>query len=108
MDEFDNQADFATARNNIGDLLVLPKSFNAAYGDKSYTEKLVQYFSQNILAQTLNKQKYTTNPGFVNFVNTSGLNFEPYDEFKRANIVKRADLYRGILKYEFAQYLSET
>ena len=31
-DEFDNESDFQTARNSIGDLLVLPKSFNASYG----------------------------------------------------------------------------
>ena len=58
-DEFDNESDFQSTRNNIGDLLVLPKSFNASYGDAPYEVKVKQYFSQNILAQTLNQQKYS-------------------------------------------------
>ena len=57
IDEFDNESDFQDARNSIGDLLVLPKSFNASYGDADYDVKVKQYFSQNILAQTLNQQK---------------------------------------------------
>ena len=99
--EFANEIEFANARNNIGDLLLLPKKFNASYSDKPYADKVHQYFSQNILAQTLNKQKYVNNPGFVEFKNTSGLKFEPYDEFNRENIVKRADLYREILLWNW-------
>lgn len=103
-DEFDNESDFQTARNSIGDLLVLPKSFNASYGDATYDVKVKQYFSQNILAQTLNQQKYTSNPGFLGFMNSTGLPFKAYDEFKRAAINERTDLYRAILEYEFGEY----
>ena len=103
-DEFDNESDFQSARNNIGDLLVLPKSFNASYGDALYSVKVKQYFSQNILAQTLNQQKYTNNPGFLSFMNSSGLPFKAYDEFKRASINERTDLYRAILEYEFSKF----
>ena len=63
-----------------------------------------QYFSQNILAQTLYQQKYTSNPGFLGFVNSTGLPFKAYDEFKRAAINERTDLYRAILEYEFSDY----
>lgn len=103
-DEFDNEVDFSSARNNIGDLLVLPKSFNASYGDAPYKTKVKQYFSQNILAQTLNSQKYINNPGFVGFMDKSGLLFEPYDDFKRSSIIERTNLYRSILEYEFSEY----
>lgn len=96
-DEFSDEDEFANVRNNIGDLLVLPKSFNASYGDDPYSLKVKQYFSQNILAQTLNKQKYENNPGFVKFKDESKLEFESYDEFKKANIAKRAELYKQIL-----------
>lgn len=96
-DEFSDEDEFANVRNNIGDLLVLPKSFNASYGDDPYSLKVKQYFSQNILAQTLNKQKYENNPGFVKFKDESKLEFESYDEFKKANIAKRAELYKHIL-----------
>ncbi|WP_029232964.1 DUF262 domain-containing protein [Butyrivibrio sp. VCB2006] len=103
-DEFDNESDFATARNNIGDLLVLPKSFNASYGDATYDVKVKQYFSQNILAQTLNPQKYENNPGFLSYVNNSGLPFKSYEVFKKASIDERTDLYRKILEYEFKEF----
>lgn len=99
--EFENENDFATARNSIGDLLVLPKSFNSSYGDDPYEDKVVQYFSQNILAQSLNAQKYTNNPGFKQFIEISGLPFKPYDEFKLAGINERADLYKQVLKWNW-------
>lgn len=104
-DEFENESDFQLARNNIGDLLVLPKSFNAAYGDDAYEVKVKQYFSQNILAQTLNEQKYQTNPGFISYMNSSKLPFKPYAEFKKASINERTDLYRAILQHEFRDYI---
>lgn len=100
-DEFDSENDFATTRNGIGDLLVLPKSFNASYGDEPYEIKVIQYFSQNILAQTLNIKKYENNPGFVKFKETSKLEFKPYKEFKRIAISERAELYKSILKWNW-------
>ena len=103
-DEFDNESDFQTVRNNIGDLLVLPKSFNSSYGDATYGVKVKQYFSQNILAQTLNHQKYENNPGFVAFAKNTNLPFKAYEEFTKLSINERADLYRAILEYNFAEY----
>lgn len=102
--EFDNESDFQNARNSIGDLLILPKSFNASYRDATFDVKVNQYFSQNILAQTLNKQKYTNNPGFLGFMNRTGLNFKPYDTFTKSSINERTDLYRAILEFEFSEY----
>jgi hypothetical protein len=46
-------ADFAAYRNRIGALLLLPKSFNASYGDLPYQEKLSHYNSPNLLARSL-------------------------------------------------------
>ena len=51
LSEFSHQADFAEHRNRIGGLLLLPKSFNAAYGDMTYVEKLPHYNTQNLLAR---------------------------------------------------------
>ena len=104
-DEFDNREDFTRTRNNIGNLLVLPKSFNASYNDNTFSSKVKQYFSQNILAQTLNHEKYVNNPGFIKFKNSSNLPFKAYDEFTKNSIEERADLYREILKYEFSEFL---
>ena len=97
VDEFTDQGEFNTVRNNIGDLLLLPKSFNASYNDETYSVKVEQYFSQNILAQTLNEKKYANDPGFLKFKDLSGLLFKPYKEFKRASIAERAELYKQIL-----------
>lgn len=100
-DEFENEDAFAAMRNTIGDLLCLPKSFNASYNDAPYTMKVKQYFSQNILAQSLNHQKYVNNPGFVKFVSESGIPFRSYETFTRDSVVERTDLYRTILRWNW-------
>ena len=100
-DEFDDQYAFAAMRNNIGDLLVLPKSFNASYNDAVYSVKVEQYFEQNILAQTLNARKYINNPNFLRFVSRSGLPFKAYPEFKKVSITERAELYKKILLWNW-------
>ncbi|PKN81645.1 MAG: hypothetical protein CVU47_06095 [Chloroflexi bacterium HGW-Chloroflexi-9] len=93
-DEFSHPADFAEHRNRIGGLLLLPKSFNASYGDLTYAKKLKHYNTQNLLARSLHAQAYEHNPGFLRFVNESGLPFHSHEEFKRADIEERGELYR--------------
>jgi hypothetical protein len=96
VDEFSHPADFSEYRNRIGGLLLLPRKFNASYGDLEYTEKLKHYNSQNLLARSLHPQCYQHNPGFVEFVKRSGLPFKPYLEFKKADIEERGLLYQKI------------
>lgn len=97
-DEFDHESDFSRHRNRFGGLLLLPKSFNGSYNDDSYEKKLPHYFGQNILAQTLNEQCYTNNPGFLKFKADSALPFKPYEHFKKADLEERGVLYREIAK----------
>jgi uncharacterized protein with ParB-like and HNH nuclease domain len=97
-DEFVHESDFTRHRNRIGDLLLLPKSFNASYNDDSYDKKVPHYFKQNILAASLHRLSYEKNPGFVGFVKTTGLPFKSYDEFKASDIIERGNLYREIAK----------
>lgn len=92
-DEFPHENDFREYRNRIGDLLLLPKSFNAAYGALPYDEKVPHYFGQNILAQSLNGLAYERNPGFVGFVSRSGLPFRACEHFKKADLDERGSLY---------------
>ena len=66
-DEFEHPADFADYRNRIGGLLLLPKSFNASYGDLIYKEKREHYNSQNLLARSLHEKAYDRNPRFLKF-----------------------------------------
>jgi len=99
-DKFSDESEFSNMRNNIGDLLVLPKSFNASYGADAYEKKVVHYCEQNILAASLNEQKYERNPQFIKFIQESSLGFRPYALFDRTAIAQRADLYRSILSFE--------
>lgn len=97
-DEFPQAADFSRHRNLVGDLLLVPKSFNASYGDMPYDQKLPHYLSQNLLARSLHPQCYVNNPGFTGFVAQSGLAFRPYDSFTKAAVTERCELYREIAK----------
>ncbi len=95
-DEFAHVADFAEHRNRIGGLLLLPKKFNASYGDLTYAEKLPHYLTQNLLARSLHGQCYQHNPGFVQFVDRSGLPFKAHEIFKKADLEERSLLYRQL------------
>lgn len=95
-DEFSHPADFAEHRNRIGGLLLLPKSFNASYGDLTYAEKLPHYNTQNLLARSLHPQCYEHNPGFIRFVRESDLPFRPHEDFKKTDLDERTVLYRQL------------
>jgi hypothetical protein len=95
-DEFAHPADFEEYRNRIGDLLLLPKSFNASYGDLPYAVKREHYDSQNLLARSLHENAYDHNPGFLRFIQESGLPFRGYSEFKKADLDARQELYRKL------------
>ena len=93
-DEFPHDADFEEHRNRIGGLLLLPKSFNASYGDLPYEKKLPHYQAQNMLARSLHPHAYMHNPGFLRFVRESGLPFRAHEQFKRSDIQSRGKLYQ--------------
>ena len=95
-DEFPHDADFEEHRNRIGGLLLLPKTFNASYGDLPYEEKLPHYQAQNMLARSLHPNAYEHNPGFLKFVRESGLSFCALERFKRADIQSRGELYQQL------------
>ena len=96
IDEFSHPTDFGEFRNRVGGLLLLRKSFNASYGDLRYEEKLPHYYGQNLLARSLSPQAYERNPGFVNFIERTGLPFHPHTEFKKADLEERGQLYRQL------------
>ena len=95
-DEFAHPSDFAEYRNRIGGLLLLPKSFNASYGDLEYPKKRKHYVKQNLLAQSLHEDAYERDPGFARFVRDSGLPFQSHGEFRKADLDARQDLYRQL------------
>lgn len=95
-DEFKHPADFEEYRNRIGGLLLLPKSFNASYGDLPYADKIKHYDSQNLLARSLNENAYHHNPGFIRYVKASGLRFKAHTDFKKPDLDARQALYVGL------------
>jgi hypothetical protein len=96
QDEFSHPSDFAEHRNRIGGLLLLPKSFNASYGDMPYEQKREHYFGQNILAKSLHERAYSNDPGFRRFREQAGLAFRPHDRFKKADLEERQKLYLAL------------
>lgn len=94
--EFSHPIDFAEHRNRIGGLLLLPKSFNASYGDLTFADKLPHYNSQNLLARSLHPQCYEHNPGFLRFKEQSGLPFVTHESFNKADLEARSQLYRQL------------
>lgn len=94
--EFAHTTDFAEFRNRIGGLLLLPKKFNASYGDLTYEDKLPHYLTQNLLARSLHTQCYEHNPGFAQFVERDGLFFKAHATFKKTDLEERGALYRQL------------
>lgn len=78
--EFMSEQDFAEQRNRLGGLLLLPRSLNASYSDKPYVEKLPHYFSQNLLARSLNPRCYENNPRFLQLIMERRLPFHAFPE----------------------------
>lgn len=96
LDEFAHPNEFQEYRNRIGGLLLLPKSFNASYGDLPYLKKRDHYVGQNLLARSLHEQAYEHNPGFNRFLQQSNLAFRAHGEFKKADLDARQELYRKL------------
>ena len=98
-DDFAHPSEFSEYRNHIGGLLLLPKSFNASYGDLPYAEKREHYLKQNLLAQSLHEHAYDRNPGFRRLIEESGLPFHAHSEFRKADLDARQDLYRKLAEH---------
>lgn len=94
--EFSNEDDFAEQRNSIGGLLLVPKSFNASYGDLDYATKLPHYDAQNTLARSLNAKCYSRNPGMKKWMGETGLPFKEHPQFLTADMEERDELYLAL------------
>ncbi|MDE0605868.1 MAG: DUF1524 domain-containing protein [Acidimicrobiaceae bacterium] len=96
-DEFDNIRDFQEYRNYLGGLLLLPKDFNASYGDMPYEQKVEHYNTQNPLARSLHPQAYENNPSFRRLREAHGLEFKPYPTtFRKDDLDERQELYQDL------------
>ncbi|MEI2643281.1 MAG: DUF262 domain-containing protein [Candidatus Nanopelagicales bacterium] len=96
-DEFDDPRDFADTRDLLGDLLLLPKDFNASYNDATYAEKVKHYPTQNLLAKSLTPIAYSHNPTFTRLIAEHHLPFKAYpDQFTSEAINERQALYQAL------------
>jgi uncharacterized protein with ParB-like and HNH nuclease domain len=95
--EFASEQAFSEQRNRFGGLLLLPKDFNASYGDKPYGDKLQHYFGQNVLAKSLHPKCYEHNPTFLRLVDQRSLPFMPIpDDFTVESFTARQLLYQRL------------
>jgi hypothetical protein len=93
-----NAEEFETYRNKFGALLILPRDKNRSFQDATYEEKLPMYFGENLFAKSLEEKCYRNNPQFLNFIHNHDLQFKPHNEFKKADILERQNLYKEICK----------
>lgn len=94
--EFDSPDEFLRHRNRFGGLILLPRGTNQSLGASSYEEKVKHYIRENLLAASLNPQCYERNPNFIHYLQASGLPFQPHEQFKKADLDARQDLYRQL------------
>ncbi len=96
-EEFPTSFEFEEHRNKIGDLLLLPRDFNASFGDMRYEEKVEHYNAQNPLARSLHPMAYENNPSFRRLCETHDLAFTAHPlDFTKADIDSRQELYRQL------------
>lgn len=97
-DDFAYAGDFEDYRNRVGGLVIVPKKFNASYGDLPYESKLPHYLEQNLLAKSLNSRAYKRNPGFNQYLQLGNPGFRAHDSFRRSDLDERQELYRELAK----------
>jgi hypothetical protein len=98
QDEFAHPADFREYRNRLGDLVLLPSDINQSFRDRPYTDKVEHYSKQSMLVASLSPKAYQHEPGFLQFVQRTGLPFRAHSEFRKADIDARQELYLEIAK----------
>ena len=95
-DEFAHPSEFQEYRNRIGGLLLLPKSFNASYGDLPYADKRRTTSARTCWREAFTSGAYDHNPGFMRFIKETGLPFQAHAQFKKADLDARQVLYQRL------------
>lgn len=98
-DTFASASDFGLWRDNIGGLLLLPADVNRSLQAKPYPEKSLHYAKQNLLAASLTPAAYEHQPQFLQFLERTGLAFNPLGTFgpgeqdqRRETVTRLAEL----------------
>ena len=93
---FNDEEDFQQNRRKCGNLILLTSDHNRSYQAMPYRDKVKNYLSDNILAQSLSPDAYIHNPRFVALKDSLG--FKPYPEFGKESIRERVQLYTRLAK----------
>ena len=94
---FNDEEDFKNYRRKFGNLILLTSDHNRSYQDMNYQQKVVQYLSDNILAQSLNEGAYSNNPKLLALLAT--FKFKSYmKQFDKTAIKERLQLYTQLAK----------
>jgi len=101
--EFDQQHEFETYRNRIGDLVLLPQGTNQSYGSMTYADKMEHYLKENLLVKSLHPKAYQNNPNFLGMAQKLGLKFKPYKSFTKTDIDERQALIKSICEVIWGQ-----
>jgi hypothetical protein len=100
--EFEQQHEFDSYRNRIGDLVLLPQGTNQSYGAMSYADKIEHYLKENILVKSLHPKCYENNPNFLGVARRFKLDFVPHAAFSKADIDRRQALIQSICEVIWA------
>lgn len=95
-DEFDQEHEFNSYRNRLGDLVLLPRGTNQSYGDLPYEQKHPHYIKENLLVKSLCPLSYENNPNFTRLQNELNLPFKPHETFQKQDVDTRQRLCRAI------------
>ncbi len=101
QDDFDSVDDFQACRQMIGNLILLTRDKNRSYQAMKYQEKVKNYISDNVLAQSLNSNAYHNNPKFKDIAKQYGFtaidqenkNENEKKKFTKDSIADRANIY---------------
>ena len=96
VDEFASPDEFNRYRNRFGGLILLRRGTNQSFGADTYEAKLRHYIRENLLVASLSPQCYEKNPNFLNYLEQSGLPFQPHLQFKKGDLESRQALYQAI------------
>lgn len=95
-DEFEQQHEFDSYRNRVGDLVLLPQGTNQSYGDMPYAQKLENYLKENLLVKSLHPKTYENNPNFLRAAQALGIKFKAHESFTKADIDERQAVIQRI------------
>lgn len=94
--EFDSEEEYYEWRDRIGSLLLLPADVNRSLQDKTYTQKLKKYASENMYAASLSDTAYEHQPKFKSAKAKYELLFTPYEKFGKDEQLERTELVKQL------------